>query len=94
MEIGTSLLESDRIDMARRDSRSARQPAVKSCCCRSTAWSPKTLRPMQPPQYRCRADGIPADMAGLDIGPRSLDLFKTVPAGCTDRGLERAHGSF
>jgi phosphoglycerate kinase len=69
-EVGKSLLETDQVDTCRRllDEAGDRivLPVDVVCAPEFSADAPTTTVP---------ADGIPGDQLGLDIGPRSVDLF-------------------
>jgi phosphoglycerate kinase len=49
-------------------------------------------RPTAPPETVVPADAIPADKLGLDIGPKSGELFARGHRGREDRRLERSDG--
>jgi phosphoglycerate kinase len=73
-EIGTSLLEADRVELAQRILKDAEQGAGKLIlpvdCVVAPAFSNDA------PATIVAADAIPAGMMGMDIGPETLKLFR------------------
>jgi len=75
-EIGTSLLEEDRIEMAKEYLAKAGDKLVlpvDNVCADAFAADANTMV--------CESGKIPADWMGLDIGPKSVELFKETLAG-------------
>lgn len=75
-EIGTSLLEEDRIEMAKEYLAKAGDKLVlpvDNVCADKFAADANTMV--------CESGKIPADWMGLDIGPKSVELFKETLAG-------------
>ena len=74
-DVGKSLLEADKLDVARR-SHGSRQPSAECVfCCRSITSSPINLPPMRKPKFLPATNPFPADWMALDIGPETIDLF-------------------
>ena len=69
-EIGTSLVEMDRIDVAKAIMEKAGDKLVLPVDTVVASEFSADAEPVVVP-----ADGIPADMMGLDIGPKSIELF-------------------
>ncbi len=70
-EVGTSLLEEDRIDVAKALIEQAGDKLILPI---DTVVADKFAPDAK--NHVVDADKIPADMMGLDIGPKSIDLFK------------------
>jgi len=72
-EIGTSLLEADKLDYALEMLRKAKERGVKLLLPVDTVCAKEFKADAEP--VTCDAGKIPADMMGLDIGPKTVALF-------------------
>ena len=73
LPIGKSLVENDKLDLARNLAGRSASSAISGCCCRSTTCSrnrpiPRRRRPRTSPS-------TPDGWMGLDIGPKTIELF-------------------
>ena len=71
LPVGKSLVENDKLDLAR-DLLDERTAATSVCSCRSTTCSRNRLRPRD--KTTDIAD-TPEDRMGLDMGPKTIELF-------------------
>ena len=81
LEIGKSILDEEHIDLAAELMRKAEEAGVKmllpvDCVCAKEFSNDSE-------SIVCDRDKIPADMMGMDIGPKSIDLFR-VAIGCAE----------
>ena len=74
-EIGKSLLEADKVDLAKQTAGRSQGAQRANSCCRSITWSPTRSRPMRVIQQIGEGQPIPADMMALDIGPKTIEMF-------------------
>ncbi len=72
-EIGTSLLEEDKLDYALQMIEKAKKNGVKLLLPVDTVCAKEFSADAKPETYE--AGKIPADMMGLDIGPKTVELF-------------------
>ncbi len=72
-EIGTSLLEADKLDYALEMLQKAKERGVKLLLPVDTVCAKEFKADAEP--VTCDAGKIPADMMGLDIGPKTVALF-------------------
>jgi phosphoglycerate kinase len=76
-EIGKSLLEADKLDVAKNVMEKAAQSNVKILLPVDAVVAPEVKAGA--PSKVCDVKEIPADMMGLDIGPKSIEIFtKTI----------------
>jgi len=74
MEIGTSLLEEDRIPMTLELMKKAEDKGVKFLIPVDTVAAPEFRN--DSPSIICDVENMPADMMGLDIGPKTIELYR------------------
>jgi phosphoglycerate kinase len=80
LEVGRSLVEEDRIDMARQILNEAGEKIVLPVDCKvSASFDIKAGKADR--LQTVGIDAIPGDAAGLDIGPKSVELFKKTLEG-------------
>jgi len=79
-EIGKSLLESDKIDMAKEIMKRAEHKKVMLLLPSDVVCAAELKDGV--PTHVVPADKIPAEMAGYDIGPKSLEMFKKSLKDC------------
>ncbi len=78
-EIGTSLLEADKLDYAREMVEKAKKNGVKLLLPVDTVCAKEFAADAEP--MTVEADKIPADRMGLDIGPKTVELFCSAVKG-------------
>ncbi|NLT50814.1 MAG: phosphoglycerate kinase [Ignavibacteria bacterium] len=74
LEIGSSLLEADKIDLAKAVLDKAKNSKVNFLLPKDVVVAPQFAA--DAPSKVVGIDAIPADMMGLDIGPATIELFK------------------
>ncbi len=75
LEIGSSLLEADKIDLAKAVLDKAKNSKVNFLLPKDVVVAPQFAA--DAPSKVVSVDAIPADMMGLDIGPETIELFKS-----------------
>lgn len=75
LEIGSSLLEADKIDLAKAVLDKAKNSKVNFLLPKDVVVAPQFAA--DAPSKVVSVDAIPADMMGLDIGPKTIELFKS-----------------
>ena len=79
VEVGKSLVENDLLDTAR-DVERARRRAVCGSSCRSITSSRRRLEAGVPTEVLDVADPAIGDRMGLDIGPKTIAIYRSVIA--------------
>lgn len=88
LEIGTSILDEENIGLAKELLKKAETAGVKLLlpvdvvCAKEFANETETVI--------VDRENIPADMMGLDIGPKTIDLYKNALGGSQDNCMERS----
>ncbi len=75
LEIGSSLLEADKIDLAKAVLDKAKNSKVNFLLPKDVVVAPQFAA--DAPSKVVSVDAIPADMMGLDIGPKTIELLKS-----------------
>lgn len=75
LEIGTSLLEADKVDLAKEVLEKAKNSKVNFLLPKDVVVAPEFAA--DAPSTVVGIDAIPADKMGLDIGPATIELFKS-----------------
>ena len=91
-EVGKSLLEEDYKDYALKMEKKAEEKGVKLLIPIDTTVADDFSNDAN---FKVVGRGeIPADMEGLDIGPKTAELFANAVKGCKDSSMERTYGMF
>lgn len=91
-EIGKSLLEEDKCAYALEMIEKAKQKGVKLLLPVDTVAATEFAADAEP--HVVDAMHIPADMMGMDIGPKTVELFCAATKGAGHDRVERPHGRF